>query len=994
VVVSAPGSSEELAECLESLARQSLPPEFFEVVVALHGPGSEAERALERVRTGALSRHDVKLVDERAETSAAARNLGVQRARGSWTALVDGRDTVSSAYLECLYDARHPEHVPAARLCGTVVGAADDGGHHVAPERAVDLARARGGKLIPTSWLRETPLVPQLTRGGDAVQSGHLYSRFDHQFTTFDLEPGRLGADYRMSAAAEPGDDFEHNVCARLAAVAALTTGTQSDPADRSSITTALVAAELADLRHWLERHPEHRPRAERAVRDAAIPGVSSLRAGGHDGPAEGFALFHTPPPGGRGLVVVAGSARAINDHARMIMFLSRAGFGVRALHYRGGLVKMLRKLPDTHRVELLPKTVPWVESRVRAGSPRSHRAARRASREAMRVGRRLLPELVPARLGRPAYSRLDNRAAALLAEPGPRVVLDREGAVLLRAYGDDSANTALDGHQLALLTMRTAASQFSGSLADAHAARAASRLLTLDPARSRAEAEPGLWAMVGYRLQRVGRLQAAEQVFHDCRNLFGDNAIADTGMPALDALQHILTDGDRDAVDVPQVVRRTLADADAALSDDPERAAFLTTVALDLQFTRRLHTAELSSPIVSDPATFLAPLRDSEVGRLLSSTTPGVPLRAGTTARTTHGRPRVTLLPGAYPKFAKVVAEELGTVADVEVLDLAERQKRFTNPGVDPVTVRERLLAATGHPPVVDVATAEALAADVVFVDWADKGLTWVTQVVPPGTRVVVRMHGVDTLSAWLHTAEWSKVTDAIFPAEHLRRAAVAALGERLDHVRLHVVPNPVHVDRYRQPKTAAAAKTLGMVGWAQQVKDPQWALDVLAELRRHDPQWRLRLIGKDFAVSDSNPVERAAAAAFHQRVTESSLWDNVDYVGYTTRLPDHLNEVGWALSTSRRESFHIGLVEMAASGAVPVVRDWPVYAGLDGATGLFPRDWVVATPREAARRILTISGEGGWEAASAETLETVRERFSAPESGSRLRQIVLGQS
>jgi hypothetical protein len=82
-----------------------------------------------------------------------------------------------------------------------------------------------------------------------------------------------------------------------------------------------------------------------------------------------------------------------------------------------------------------------------------------------------------------------------------------------------------------------------------------------------------------------------------------------------------------------------------------------------------------------------------------------------------------------------------------------------------------------------------------------------------------------------------------------------------------------------------------------------------------------------------------------------------------------------------------------MAASGAVPVVRDWPVYAGIGGATGLFPPEWVSTTPDEAAERILRISASGAWDEASAATVETVRRRFSGTDSGEQLRRIVLGE-
>ncbi|MBW8732158.1 MAG: glycosyltransferase [Terrabacter sp.] len=981
VVVSAHGSCDRVAACLGALAAQTLPADRFEVVVVVHGPGSSARDAVERVTRGPLAGHEVELVDAVAGSPGAARNVGVGLARAPWTTFVDGSDVVAPAHLETLYAVRHPE-----RIVVSTTPAGDDDPRHVAPHLAPAALRGRGGRLYPTRWLVDTPFVEGLCGSEDTVLHGQLLSRFDRQFAELNLVPGPRDGQVDPPDAAvdvEPGAA----VRAHLSVLSALTTDTQADPADRTVVTNALVAAEIADLRQVADLHPGGFAHVEAILREAGIPGISSLGPAHGDGGADGFGLFHAPPSGARSLVVVAGSAGSVNEHARMLGFLARSGHGIRVLHYRGRLEPSLRRLPETHRVDVLPDSLGWIEARVPSGASRRRRIALRASREGLRLGRRALPELVPARLAAPAFGRVDTRAATLLAEPGTRVVLDRAGSTLLRAWGDDSPTVG--AHELAGLVLRTAASQLRGSLADAHAARAASRLLRGEAARTRGELDPELWTLVAYRLLRAGRLEAATAVLDDREALFGV-----LPHPALEALHAVLTGVDPSTVAVVDAARATLRHTDDALADgDLDRAAFLTTVALDLLFTRPLHTAETRSAIVSEHDTFLAPLRETEVGRLLGRRTTSPTQRLSRHHRTPTDRPRVTVLPGAYPKFAATVVAGLADHADVEVLDLAARQKRFANTGVDPVTVRERLLAATGHPPALDLATTEALSADIVFVDWADKGLTWLTQVVPDGTRVVVRLHGVDTLSAWLHTAEWDKVDDVIFPSDHLRRAAAAALGGRLDGIRQHVVANPVDVERYVLPKTGSARRTLGMVGWAQQVKDPLWTLEVLAVLRRHDPRWRLRLIGADFAVDDPNPVEREAARAFHDRMGDPLVADGVDFVGYTARLPEHLREVGWAVSSSRREGFHIGLVEMAASGAVPVVRDWPVYAGIGGATGLFPADWVSTTPAEAAERILRVSGSGTWDDASGRTVDTVRDRFSGTDSAERLRRIVLGE-
>jgi hypothetical protein len=69
-------------------------------------------------------------------------------------------------------------------------------------------------------------------------------------------------------------------------------------------------------------------------------------------------------------------------------------------------------------------------------------------------------------------------------------------------------------------------------------------------------------------------------------------------------------------------------------------------------------------------------------------------------------------------------------------------------------------------------------------------------------------------------------------------------------------------------------------------------------------------------------------------------------------------LTGVGVILSSSVREGCHVGLMEGAAAGAVPVVRDWPFVAGRPHSTRtLFPEHWIVTTPQQAAERILDVT-------------------------------------
>jgi hypothetical protein len=127
---------------------------------------------------------------------------------------------------------------------------------------------------------------------------------------------------------------------------------------------------------------------------------------------------------------------------------------------------------------------------------------------------------------------------------------------------------------------------------------------------------------------------------------------------------------------------------------------------------------------------------------------------------------------------------------------------------------------------------------------------------------------------------------------------------------------------------------------------------MDVLEELRRDDDRWRLRLIGTGFA-PEANLTQAAISYrdALERRIED--LGDAVVRPGYTKDVPHSLRRIGVILSSSLREGTHEALIQGAASGALPVARNWPFVARWGGAHTMFPDEWVVETPAEAANRI-----------------------------------------
>ena len=141
---------------------------------------------------------------------------------------------------------------------------------------------------------------------------------------------------------------------------------------------------------------------------------------------------------------------------------------------------------------------------------------------------------------------------------------------------------------------------------------------------------------------------------------------------------------------------------------------------------------------------------------------------------------------------------------------------------------------------------------------------------------------------------------------------------------------------------------------------------MDVLKRVREHDERYRLLLVGGDMDPKTSK------ATSDYLKLFERELAPLVESgavvrLGPTDDVPGALTDIGVILSSSVREGCHVGLMEGAASAALPVVRDWPFYAGrANSARTLYPEGWVVESPEEAAQRILDItSTEESWQKA-----------------------------
>jgi hypothetical protein len=97
------------------------------------------------------------------------------------------------------------------------------------------------------------------------------------------------------------------------------------------------------------------------------------------------------------------------------------------------------------------------------------------------------------------------------------------------------------------------------------------------------------------------------------------------------------------------------------------------------------------------------------------------------------------------------------------------------------------------------------------------------------------------------------------------------------------------------------------------------------------------------------NRPEEMAYYEAQYRRAEEDpQLTGAVAFEPFGDDMAAFYRRIGYVISVSDHESFHLSLPDGAAAGAIPTTLDWL------GADRIYPADWIVGSVEAMAERIL----------------------------------------
>ena len=234
----------------------------------------------------------------------------------------------------------------------------------------------------------------------------------------------------------------------------------------------------------------------------------------------------------------------------------------------------------------------------------------------------------------------------------------------------------------------------------------------------------------------------------------------------------------------------------------------------------------------------------------------------------------------------------------------------------------------------------AEAIAwADIVWLEWCWDHAVWATTSgCLAGKRCVVRLHSIEALQTdFPARMDWSQVDRLITVGQDITEILLDAMPLLTDHVMPEIIPNGIDMDRFA-PGMGDRYR-VAWVGHLEPKKNPMLLLQIAHALYRADPRYSFHVAGGFTDLRTARYVKRLMGTL--------GLGGVVRFDGTVADMPAWYADKGVLLSTSMYESFGLNIGEAMATGAFPVVHDFP------GADRLWPEECLFAAIGEAVALI-----------------------------------------
>ncbi|GLU59558.1 glycosyltransferase [Paenarthrobacter ureafaciens] len=238
---------------------------------------------------------------------------------------------------------------------------------------------------------------------------------------------------------------------------------------------------------------------------------------------------------------------------------------------------------------------------------------------------------------------------------------------------------------------------------------------------------------------------------------------------------------------------------------------------------------------------------------------------------------------------------------------------------------------------------------ADVILCEWAGPNAVLYSREKRSHQKLIVRLHAFELNGPWLQNIDFAAIDHLVCVSELYKRNTLEKVG--IEPSSIQVIPNGIDCDDFDRPKSEGFERRLGMVGIVPIKKRPDRALDVLEMVLQNHEDVTLHIKGRmpwEYPWEWNKIPQREMYREFYNRIGRSDLLrERVIFEPFGADMGNWLRKIGFMLSPSSYESFHLAPAEGMASSAVPVFWQRP------GVDEIFGKNWTFSNSEEAAEFI-----------------------------------------
>ncbi|OKL49477.1 hypothetical protein BSR29_00500 [Boudabousia liubingyangii] len=215
---------------------------------------------------------------------------------------------------------------------------------------------------------------------------------------------------------------------------------------------------------------------------------------------------------------------------------------------------------------------------------------------------------------------------------------------------------------------------------------------------------------------------------------------------------------------------------------------------------------------------------------------------------------------------------------------------------------------------------------AEVVHCEWLLGNTVWYSWNKLPGQVLTTRIHFFELKREYGNLLNIENIDKFIAVSRPILERTVEEF--RIPRAKICVIPNGIE-DKSSLSSCFGTERfyNLAIIGAIPARKGLHRALRILSRLRAIDSRFNLKIYGMaanqvDWVWNDPNQrkyFERCSELIEHYKLTDSVHW-----VGWT-KMSDEYKNIGFVLSLSDEESFHVAPVEGALNGVLPLILSWP---------------------------------------------------------------------